>query len=605
MLQRYPLAPSQLLSRILDRPELVSAVRELPAATLSRLIDRVGLEDCGELIALATTEQLEAMFDEDLWRADASGFEERFDPQRFALWLQVMAEAGDEFLARRLCELPLDLLTLAVNRLVLVIDMDALLNCLAGARDEAGQIESALEHATAEEWEEFRLIARDLEAWEEVWNALLLLDREHHERLRGILERCCAMSTEYINGQGGLYEVLTSDEMLENDALAERDDRRATQGYVSLGDARGFLELARGGGQALAERDPITAAYFRALDTTSVGGQAAARTRRLTGSGSGADVEALMRLIAASDSEPGARRGDGQRVLRGSTENRARLPVRAAVGKEAQLADAAPERRNRARRGTAKAGKSSTRRHASASDGQSGGAAAGAAGSRQVLGVEQPSALEVAGAIPTKGPLAAALTALSSADLGAHTARLEELGYLANVLIAGCKHEGRKLRPVEALEAAISTCNLGLELWERPERPRGVESDTRLLQQVGCDRLFRVAWPALQREVVQVAARTLMQRCANLDAGRARQVHSLIKDDSVSSLGSVCDASELELDEETFDALLALAEALPWQTPLHSAADAADASPWIASSADFARARQRLAELAGARSFRR
>jgi Family of unknown function (DUF6178) len=52
--------------RILEQPELVSAVRELPAPVLSKLIDRIGLEDSGELVALATTEQLERMFD-DTW----------------------------------------------------------------------------------------------------------------------------------------------------------------------------------------------------------------------------------------------------------------------------------------------------------------------------------------------------------------------------------------------------------------------------------------------------------------------------------------------------------------------------------------------------------
>ena len=39
--------------------------------------------------------------------------------------------------------------------------------------------------------------------------------------------------------------------------------------------------------------------------------------------------------------------------------------------------------------------------------------------------------------------------------------RIEELGYLANVLIAGSS--GRRPRPVEALEQAIAVCNTGLE----------------------------------------------------------------------------------------------------------------------------------------------
>jgi hypothetical protein len=173
---------------------------------------------------------------------------------------------------------------------------------------------------------------------------------------------------------------------------------------------------------------------------------------------------------------------------------------------------------------------------------------------------------------------------------------MEELAYLANVLLAGCMHQGRKLRPVEALEAAVATCNLGLEWWQRTERATTVQSDAQLLQQVGCDRLFRGAWPVLQRELVQPATGTLAQRCAYLDEETAREAQKLLREPSVFLLRTVCRASDLELDEETFVALLALAEALPWQTR----ADASDAYPWIASPADFDRAKRHLAELTGA-----
>ena len=57
------------------------------------------------------------------------------------------------------------------------------------------------------------------------------------------------MSTEYISGQGGLYQVLTADEMLDSDVAAARDDRRVAEGFISPADARAFLELARRGGR--------------------------------------------------------------------------------------------------------------------------------------------------------------------------------------------------------------------------------------------------------------------------------------------------------------------------------------------------------------------
>src|SRR5436309_2556731 len=83
-------------------------------------------------------------------------------------------------LVQRLRELPQDLLAHAVHRLVLVLDMDVVAEQLEWAGEEAEPIEHALESSAFEEWEEFRLIARDRDVWDDVWNALLSLDRDHH-----------------------------------------------------------------------------------------------------------------------------------------------------------------------------------------------------------------------------------------------------------------------------------------------------------------------------------------------------------------------------------------------------------------------------------------
>jgi hypothetical protein len=309
-LSRHQVPPStQLLTRILERPGLVEAVRELPGAVLGTLIDRIGLEDAGELVALASTAQLERIFDDDLWRADAAGDDETFRPERFALWLRVMQEAGEAALVQRLCELPQDLVALAVHRLVLVLDMDVLEEQLSPGDEEAEQLERALEWSSSEEWEEFRLFARDPDAWDDVWGALVALDSDHHDRLRGILEACCAMTTEYISGQGGLYQVLTADEMLESDVSAKREDRRSAEGFISPADARAFLELARRGDD---EPDAITRAYFRGLqpETTAAPIDATRRPARdLAALLQEADVIApptAQRLAALSDgSAPG------------------------------------------------------------------------------------------------------------------------------------------------------------------------------------------------------------------------------------------------------------------------------------------------------------
>jgi hypothetical protein len=400
-LSRPPVpASTKLLMRILERPGLVAAVRELPGAVLGALIDRIGLEDAGELVALASTGQLERVFDDDLWRAQRPGGDETFRPERFALWLRVMLEAGEEALVRRLCELPQDLVALAVHRLVLVVDIDVLEEQLRPGDEEAEAIERALESAAFEEWEEFRVIAREPDAWDDVWSALLSLDRDHHDRLRAILERCCEMTLEYISGQGGLYQVLTADEMLDSDVAAARDDRRVAEGFISPADARAFLTLARrGNGRASDQRDPITRAYFRALQDDKTPAKVDESRRRGEG---GAARNLDTELAAAADA----------REL-------------AALLREAEVI--APATAQPLAALTAGSG-----------DSQEGGAHVVAPLFEQ------------------------AMRDLRQRDPVRFDERVREVGYLVNVWIAGGAHEGRRPRPAEAMDAVLKACEAGM-----------------------------------------------------------------------------------------------------------------------------------------------
>jgi hypothetical protein len=413
-LSRRHVPPStDLLRRILERPGLVSAVRELPGAVLGRLIDRIGLEDAGELVALASTAQLERVFDDDLWRADRTGGDETFRPERFALWLRVMLEAGEAALVQRLCELPQDLLALAVQRLVLVLDMDVVAEQLGWAGEEGEPIERALESSTFEEWEEFRLIARDRDAWDDIWNALLALDREHHERLRSILEQCCAMSTEYISGQGGLYQVLTAHEMLDSDVAAARDDRRVAEGFISPADARAFLDLAKRG-KAGDERDPITRAYFRGLQ----GPKMESTTQPAPAPAPVADAHDLAALL-----------------------------------REAEVIAPAPA-------------------------------------SARLL-----PALDGGDSKQEQAHLIAPLFEQAMSDLRQHdperfSARVREVGYLVNVWIAGGTHQGRRPRPVEALEMVLRTCEAALQAQVGAGRITA-EQALQVLVRTPADTLFR------------------------------------------------------------------------------------------------------------------
>jgi hypothetical protein len=397
-LRRYDLpSPARLLKHVLENPALVSAVRELPPAALGKLIDRIGLEDAGELVALATTAQLERIFDEDVWRSEQAGVDPRFDPARFALWLEVMLEAGEQAVVDRLCELPLDFVVLAVHRLVLVIDMDALAVELSDGRDDFDPVEKALESCLSEEWEEFRLIARDTAAWDTIFSVLMALDRNHHDLLRKIVEQCRFLSSEYIDENGGLYEVLTSDEMLEADAGAARDGRRSEAGYVAPSDSRSFLELARRGLGSAWERDPVSRAYFRELGTAPT--QATAQS-----TAPNQPAARLMGLLA-----------------------------------KAQVIEASNE----------------------------------------------PEVLP-----QSERLLDAVLAKLRESHPDAYAERLEELVYLANVLVAGWAPDDRRLRPIEALELAARVCNDGLVQALAEKRGEA----EKLLLETPLDLLFRRGW---------------------------------------------------------------------------------------------------------------
>lgn len=269
-----PLGARELLTRILDQPNLVAAIEALPAPALGKLINHVGLEDAGEIVALATTDQIRRIFDDDLWRSERPGKDEAFDADRFALWLEVMLEAGEEFAANRLADLPEDLVTLALGKQVLVINIEEMAVAMSNRQsDDDAMLEKALESCLGEEIGEYRIISRRHEGWDAILSLLLALDRDHHDYLTRVLDRCCYAAAEYIEENGGLYDVLTSEEMLEADAAAEREDRRAEEGYIPPSSAASFLALARITGLAeiirSTERDPVTKAYFRGLRTQS------------------------------------------------------------------------------------------------------------------------------------------------------------------------------------------------------------------------------------------------------------------------------------------------------------------------------------------------
>jgi Family of unknown function (DUF6178) len=406
--------PGNLLRRVLDEPSLVAAVRSLEPRALRLWVERVGLEDASDLVALASEEQLLDLFDASLWKSENVGGDEHFDPARFATWLEVLLETGEEAAARRFIEMPEELLALSLHSQMLVLDVDALFADLARAGGRLAQeVEAALESSLTFELDRYLLVSRRHEGWDALVTILTVLDRDQNQMLGGLLERCCAASADYVDDEGGLLAVLTSAEMLEIDAAADREDRRARQGYVSPADARAFLALARAqsADELLAQigPDPLTRAYFRAHETRPAPTEPAAPRGSASASAAPAD-------------------DSGERLL--------------AALREAEILPAA-----------------------------------------QPLLAPPEQKLDV---------FRAALARLAELDPAAHAQRMDELAYLANVLIAGASRGARAYRPVEAVEAVIETCTAGLA--HLLGGPPGEESAVDALARCRADRLFLAGW---------------------------------------------------------------------------------------------------------------
>jgi hypothetical protein len=414
-----------LLVRVLEEPELVTAVRALAPRELGAVVRHIGLEDAGELVALATPEQLTRLLDEDAWRSDRPGEDETFDGARFATWLEVLLESGDEAVADKLVDLPEELVFLGLARQVLVIDMDALVVDIAQLdRDDADAIDKALESALSEEIGGFRIVSRRHDGWDAVLSVLLALDRSHHAFLTRLLERLCDASSELIEDGGGLASALSSAEMLASDAAADREDRRAGEGFVAPSAARSFLALARAASaeEVLAEkqRDPVTRAYFRELARAPVAAPPP-ETR---------PARSLVALL--------------REASLGETPAASAL---AALGAGPTHAKTGPTHAAHARRPRA----------------------------------------------PGEPLFRAAMRELGERDAATYARRLEELGYLVNVLMAGGGKGGRPLSPFEAVEAAVTACDTGLEHALAAMKKKRSSAGS-VLATLAADQLFRIGW---------------------------------------------------------------------------------------------------------------
>jgi hypothetical protein len=463
------LPPRQLLSRLLEEPELVAIVRELEAPVLGRLIRHVGLEDAGELVALASTPQLERIFDEDLWQLDQPGQNEAFDAQRFTSWLEILLEAGPTFAARRLLEMNEDLVMLGLCEHLRAIDSERVAASMwKGA--EAGcdsLLQQALDSQHYHEFEQFIVYSIHEPSWATWLTLLLELERLQLDVLSRWLERLADISADSVDDEDdavdGYYHALRRAETLADDVAAQRGERREQQGYISPSDALSFLRSARR--CSLVEilgapaPDPITQAYFRDYFTS-------------LGDPANAPASVRSEAVAYDESVQG---GDGA----------APSPAAARWLSALREVDAAAPRR--------------------------------------LLPAGTSQAPEL--------PVRVAMLALKRVDPALYSRRVVELSYLANILLSGASHEARNFRPVEAAEAALALCNLGFERalgLASNATTEGSESKSRAIGWLTRHDLvtaFRAGLHVAHHELVLASSRALatrLQRSASCTTAKAR-----------------------------------------------------------------------------------
>ena len=317
--------PQALVLRWLDSPQLVEALPLLPAELFRSLLDALGLEEAGGLLAMATPQQFEQMTDDAWWDEEGD-----FDPAAFGTWLSLMLEGGEAHCVARLAELPLETVALGLHAQLHVLDVETFGLGMAGvSRHEAELVERALDASLYLEFGDYTLVARQPLYWDELITALTALDQHDHEFAEEILDACARASTEYLEsreGLEGLQALLSAAETLDEDADAGREDRRADRGYVARSDARAFLRIDDSGCASLPERDAITAAYRRAAGKLAVQSPSAA-----------ADLASLPAELRAAI-EAAQREGGTKASFAPSLESRAQRAFRAglaALGPEA------------------------------------------------------------------------------------------------------------------------------------------------------------------------------------------------------------------------------------------------------------------------------
>ncbi len=256
-----------VLVRIADNPQLARAVPDLRPEVLHAVIAHYGLQDCGELLALATPAQLSAVFDLDLWKPTRAGADEQFDAARFLEWLEVLVDADSVMAAARLASMDASLVAAGLSPYLTVWDP-----AVFEPTDEPSSADPVLnagrERGVHAEIGGYLVVARRLDTWDSIVEALSTLAEQCPDSFHRVMRHCRRLSN---SGRelDGLDDLLSDAEQVRFDLAVHREERRDRLGFLPPDQARAFLDSARVTNVAAEpERHQVFAGYQRSQMTS-------------------------------------------------------------------------------------------------------------------------------------------------------------------------------------------------------------------------------------------------------------------------------------------------------------------------------------------------
>jgi hypothetical protein len=267
---------SNVLARITADPQLALAVPHLPPEVLHLAIAHFGLQDCSELLTLATPAQLTAVFDLDLWKADRAGADEQFDASRFCEWLEVLVDAGPEIAADRVSKMDEALVVAGLSPQIKVFD-SAVFSPVAEESGADPTLNAGRERGVHAEIGGYLVVARRTDGWDVIVSLLVALAEQHSGTFHRVMRGCRSLSDSGWEIDG-LDNLLSDAGHRRFDLSQSREGRRTRLGFLPADQARAFLDSARRvslTASAPPHDDFVFGAYQRALEVDESNPQAA------------------------------------------------------------------------------------------------------------------------------------------------------------------------------------------------------------------------------------------------------------------------------------------------------------------------------------------